>query len=264
MSRVAFFHWNAKEAEQRAEPLRRAGHQVEVHWEQGGEGVRSVRDDPPQAVVIDLSRLPSHGSHAATTLRQYQATRHVPIIFVPGDPAKTAHVRKLLPDAEYVPWGRIREALSAAIAKQPPPPPRQHAAPVATAGYSKTPLPKKLTIKNDTTVALLGAPAGFDKTLGELPEGVRVKKQARGAADVVILFSKNKADLDRRFAAAKKTMGEGKLWIAWPKKASGVTTDLDGGIVRSTGLGSGLVDFKVCAIDATWSGLLFSRRRAKS
>ena len=130
------------------------------------------------------------------------------------------------------------------------------------AGYSGVPLIKKLGIKPGTVLALLGAPPRFDKTLGKLPDDVRVKRQARGTADVIILFVRSLADLKRRFpASAKALVTGGRLWIAWPKKASGVTTDLTQNVVRAYGLASGMVDYKISAIDETWSGLCFTQRR---
>ncbi|HEX9730370.1 MAG TPA: DUF3052 domain-containing protein [Thermoanaerobaculia bacterium] len=118
-------------------------------------------------------------------------------------------------------------------------------------------------IKSGETVTLLGAPDDFDATLGELPNDVRVKRQARGAADRVLLFARSLAELRRRFAAAERLLGErGALWICWPKKASGVATDIAEPDVRAFGLAAGWVDYKVCAVDATWSGLLFARRKA--
>ena len=134
-----------------------------------------------------------------------------------------------------------------------------------TAGYSGTPLPKKLGIKPGSVVALLGAPAGFAKhTLGPLPEGASLRSDARAHYNVGLLFASSKAELTRRFRAARKAMGEPcALWLAWPKQASGVATDLDENRVRELGLLAGLVDYKVAAIDATWSGLCFARRRKR-
>ncbi|MHC4165269.1 MAG: response regulator [Planctomycetota bacterium] len=258
MSRIALFHWNAEEARERAARLRASGHRVKAYSEEGGEGARALRSNPPDIVVIDLNRLPSHGGHVATFLRQAKTTRHVPIVFVEGDPQKTARVRKLLPDAVYTPWSRVRSAVREALRRKPERP----VVPDTMAGYSGTPLPRKLGIRAGYTVALLGAPNGFERTVGTLPERVSFKRQARGQADLAILFAKSRADLERRFPAAKRVMGQvGKLWIAWPKKTSGVKSDLGEADVRAKGLKSGLVDFKICAIDATWSGLLFSRRR---
>jgi tetrahydromethanopterin S-methyltransferase subunit B len=127
-------------------------------------------------------------------------------------------------------------------------------------GYSGTPLPKKLGIKPAHRVALLGAPASFARALGTLPEGTALvdAKKHRGPFDVVVAFAKDKAELERLLPAlAKKLDPSGALWAAWPKQASGVLTDLTEGVVQKIGLGIGLVDNKVCAIDATWSGLRF-------
>ena len=130
------------------------------------------------------------------------------------------------------------------------------------AGYSGTPLPKKLGLKEGHTLLLDGAPDGFDATLGELPSGVVHVGGADGAVDVIVAFTKARADLERRFAALKAALAfDGGLWIGWPKRASGVTTDVTEDVVRAIGLAHGLVDNKVCAIDETWSGLRFVYRR---
>jgi hypothetical protein len=130
-----------------------------------------------------------------------------------------------------------------------------------TAGYSGTPLPRKLGIRGGHRVLLAGAPADFD--LGDLAaldlHGVDVQRRASAAPyDVIVAFTPDRRTLDRRFAAlARRLVSNGGLWIAWPKRSSGVPTDLDENVVREVGLAAGLVDNKVCAIDATWSGLRF-------
>lgn len=124
------------------------------------------------------------------------------------------------------------------------------------AGYSGTPLPKKLGIKPDATVVLIAEPAGFAATLGELPGGVRVKSRLAGSADVVVAFFESRAGLERRLEALGKAIyPDGGLWIAWPKRSSGVETDITEDVVRELALAGGLVDNKVCAIDDVWSGL---------
>lgn len=132
-----------------------------------------------------------------------------------------------------------------------------------TSGYSGTPLPKKLGIKEGHTVAFVGSPEGFRSMLGDLPAGVRVKAQARGPLDVVVLFATRRADLERRFPRVARALDPaGGLWVAWPKKSSGEATDLTFESVQAIGLDEGLVDNKVAAIDQTWSGLRFVYRRA--
>jgi hypothetical protein len=131
------------------------------------------------------------------------------------------------------------------------------------AGYSGTPLPTKLGIKAGARVALIGAPDGFARTLGELPDAVTVRRQVRGPVDVAVAFFVRRAALVKRLPALRDALDPaGGLWIAWPKRASGMQTDLEEGRVRDLGLDAGLVDNKVCAIDETWSGLRFVYRLA--
>ncbi|MBO0860715.1 MAG: DUF3052 domain-containing protein [Chloracidobacterium sp.] len=134
------------------------------------------------------------------------------------------------------------------------------------AGYSGTPLSKKLGVNPNSTVALIGAPNDFEKTLGALPEGVKLKKRADRACDLIIWFVRTRAELYDRIKEMSQLTGAAGvagLWIAWPKRASGVASDMTENVARETGLASGLVDYKICAIDATWSGLKFARRKTK-
>ncbi len=133
--------------------------------------------------------------------------------------------------------------------------------PQPAAGYSGTPLPRKLGIKPGHRLGLIGAPADFEATLGELPEDVVVRRRVQGPLDVVVAFFVERRALERRLDALKATLDPaGGLWIAWPKRASGVATDIDERVVRELGLAAELVDNKVCAIDAVWSGLRFVYR----
>jgi hypothetical protein len=136
---------------------------------------------------------------------------------------------------------------------------------VADSGYSGTPLPKKLGIKAGNRVLLDSAPDRFEvDTLGELPDDVVVHRRAgKGAYDVVVVF---RTDASTYLTHLERDIGrittDGRLWVAWPKKASGVRTDMSDKVVRTEGLAAGVVDTKVCAIDETWSGLMFVRRVA--
>lgn len=128
-------------------------------------------------------------------------------------------------------------------------------------GYSGTPLPKKLGIREGSRVAVVSAPQGFARALAPLPDGVQLREGARGRCDVVLFFVTRRAELARRFPSFVRALDtDGGLWVAWPKKTSGVATDLAFDTVQEIGLHAGLVDNKVCAIDATWSGLRFVRR----
>jgi len=259
MKQVCLIHWKEAEAEKRKGQLKAAGY--EVLCEPFSPALlRKLRNDPPIAVVIDLTRAPSQGRDVGIALRNYKATRHIPLVFAEGDPAKVASIKKLLPDAAFSSWSRIRSALRKAIAAPPKSPPAQ---PSMLAGYSGTPLPKKLGIKLDSVVVLAGAPADFEETLGVVPDGVTFRRQVRGKSDLIIWFARTCRDLEGRIERFAAMTGKGGMWIAWPKHASGVKTDLTQAIVRKTGLANGLVDYKICAIDETWSGLKFARRKGK-
>lgn len=126
------------------------------------------------------------------------------------------------------------------------------------AGYSATPLAKKLGIKEGSRVALVEAPEGFRSGLVPLPEGVRFVPPEMGGLAVIVYFTTRQVDLLARFPAlAPSLQPAGGLWVAWPKKASKVATDLSEGLVREIGLSFGLVDNKVCAVTEVWSGLRF-------
>lgn len=125
------------------------------------------------------------------------------------------------------------------------------------AGPSSTPLAKKLGIAEGASVAIVSAPDGFSKGLA-LPDGVRVRTAARGRVDVLVFFATRRGELVRRFPAMKRAIDvDGGLWIAWPKRTSGVATDLSEHPIREIGLANGLLDTKACTIDETWSGLRF-------
>jgi len=261
VTRVLVVHWNETECCERVERVRGHGHEVRRHWRQdsGGTLTRMLAKNPPDAVIIDLGRLPSHGRAVAAWMRQRRATRTIPIVFVPGDVEKTRRLREAFPDAAYSPWARIKAAVRKAIAN----PPKDPVVPEA-ADYSGTPLPKKLGCKPGMRVGLVRAPKGFKDTLGDLPEGARIINRLSGELGVIVLFCRALTELRADWKAAVAGLADhGSLWVAWPKKASGMLTDLDSGIVRAFGLDQGLVDTKVCAIDDVWSGLRFSRRRAK-
>ena len=130
------------------------------------------------------------------------------------------------------------------------------------AGYSGTPLPRKLGIKPGTALAIENAPPGFDATLGELPDGVRHAAEGESGVDVLVAFHVSRQALESTFVSqAHRIVPNGGYWIAWPKRSSGVPTDITEDVLREVLLPTGLVDNKVCAIDDTWSGLRFVVRK---
>lgn len=126
------------------------------------------------------------------------------------------------------------------------------------AGYSKTPLDRKLGLEPNARFGVINAPAHFAQLLGELPSGVTLRDASRGNSplDVIVCFVSSLSELKRMLPRARKRLDpSGGLWMCWPKKASGIITDVSENAVRALGLASSLVDNKVCAIDEVWSGL---------
>lgn len=260
MDRVQLIHWNADEAAERAEHLRALGYAVDYELMGGPAFLRELGNNPPVAIVIDLSRLPSQGRDMALLLRKRKATRHVPLVFVGGNPAKVARIKGLLPDAVYTSWGRIGNSLQEAITNPPSDPvvPRSQ-----FEAYAGKPLSEKLGIKANSVVGLVHAPEGFAGILGELPAGAQLHQPAHEECDLTIWFTRSLGELERGMAQMAALAEGGSLWIAWPKRASAKASDLTQQQVREAGLAAGLVDYKICSIDKTWSGLLFTQRKSK-
>jgi hypothetical protein len=188
-------------------------------------------------------------------LRTYKDTRQTPLIFVDGDPEKVARIKTVLPDATYTTWGRLKTALPRALT-------RKIAAPVVPPSsiYSGKPVVEKLGVKSGMRVAVLGGPGGFVESLSDVPPDVIFSAKAQAGADLFLVFVRSRRELETQLVAvARVTIGQ-TAWFAWPKQASGLKTDLNGNIVRESGLATGWVDFKICSIDDTWSGLAFKRR----
>lgn len=123
-------------------------------------------------------------------------------------------------------------------------------------GYAGTPTAKKLGIKAGVDVIVLGAPSDYAALVDGLPEGFACRTTLRGSADLVHVFVTKAAVLERRIAELRNTVApDGAIWVSWPKKASKVPTDVTEDVIRRVALANGLVDVKVCAVDATWSGL---------
>jgi hypothetical protein len=130
-----------------------------------------------------------------------------------------------------------------------------------SAGYSRRPLVAKLGIKPGTRIAIVNAPRGYRATLGKLPPGVTIAAAARGSLPFIQFFTTSRRTLEARFAGLARALApDGALWVSWPKRASGVATDVTEDVVRAVALPRGLVDVKVCAVDEVWSGLKLVRR----
>ena len=254
---VKLIHWKSEEIDERTTILEAAGYDVDSNLPGGSQFFRQLGEKPPSAIVIDLSRLPSQGRDFALLIRKRKTSRHIPLVFVGGAPQKVDPIKQLIPDASYTSWDEIDLTLEQAIAN-PPAEPVVHES--TFAGYAGKPLPDKLGIKAGMTIVLVHPPQEFAETLGKLPDGTQVQNTRMGGIDLTIWFCRSTSDLNSNLEHIVAQAKSGPVWIAWPKKKSGVRSDLTQQFVRQTGLDNNLVDYKICSIDETWSGLLFKYR----
>jgi CheY-like chemotaxis protein len=261
MANIRLIHWNATEAARQIEFLRAAGHSVAYDENINPAMGRRIRETQPDAVVIDLSRLPSHGREVAVYLRGQKSTRDLPLVFVGGAEDKVAAIRGLLPDATYTTAGKLKSAIRSAIKNRPATP---VVPPQMMERYALRTSAQKLGVKPETAVAVFDAPRGYAQILGPLPAGAMLVEEPPDPCAVTIWFAHDPetflAALPRMQRIASKT----KLWVAWKKKSAAPTSRLSDEFVRNSAIAAGLVDYKVCAIDATWSGLALAAKRDRT
>ena len=258
LKQVQLIHWNAEEANQLSSLLESEGYVVDYE-PFAPRALKKLRNNLPAAVVIDLSRLPSQGRDIAINIRHAKATRNIPIVFVGGDQQKVNQVKIHIPDALYTDYDHVNIVIKEAIAH----PLKVTAIPKSIfEPYRHVPLAKKLGIKPNTKLVLIDPPKDFTKALGELPRTVTIQKQVSDQSDLVILFAEKEKDLQNSLdKIIDKLQPNAKLWIAWQKKSSEPHASVTQTTVRKAGLALGLVDYKISSFDATWTGLLFTRRK---
>jgi hypothetical protein len=254
---VRLIHWNRSESKRLSELIDQKKYMVNNLPISPAE--LKEQDKLPSVFIIDLSRIPSQGRDFGIFIRKNLSTRNIPIIYLEGDLEKVAKTKEILPDAYYSNWKNVNTAISKSLNKKIEKPVVPDS---VFAGYEGVPLYKKLGIKPNSKVALINPPGNIRQILKEIPEGVSVKEKI-DQADLIIWFVVSIKELNNKINKIKPKVGKNSIWIAYPKKSSGVKSDLSQTIVRNSGLSSGLVDYKVCSIDETWSGLKFSVRKVK-
>ncbi len=253
MPRVRLLHWNAKEASLTKGVLRKAGFQVEYDEKFDSKLMRKWREDPPAAFVIDLSRLPSHGREIAIALRQSPKTRQVPIVFCDGASEKVKLIRDVLPDAAYCTTEELIETLKSVR------PAQTCIKPLGMMNrYGSRTTAQKLGITEGSTVALIDPVRDVRTILGELPGRVEFVEQG-GAVTLCFVHGADGVRAD--ISSVRTLVAKTKLWILWRKKSAPGHDGVTEGLIRETGIDLGLVDYKICSIDETWSGMLFARRK---
>jgi len=257
MDYVKLIHWKAEEIPERAAILQSAGFHVDADIDAGSQILRTLTKDPPKAIIIDLSRLPSQGRDFALMIRKRKGTRLIPLVFVGGEQGKVEKIKDLLPDAEYTTWEKVVSTLASTVL-HPRKNPVVHES--TFAGYAGKPLVVKLGIKPGMQVALINSPPGFAQELGQLPEGVQIVTETSARSNLAIWFCVSVEDLINQVESIVSQSHVSPVWISWPKQTSALASDLTQQVVRQTGLQHGLVDYKISAFDDTWSGLLFKYR----
>ena len=243
MPQVLLVHWNEAEAVERAKLLMQSGVSVAATVSSGGEVMKTLKKSPGiDAFVISLERIPSHGREVGKFLREVKSTRHLPLIYIEGPiPEKNEKVRQLLPDAIYTSWKDLAAVLENVKPLDNP----------IVPGWtinSEKPLIQKLGIRAAMKVGLHGAPEEFEELLGEIPDSVRFLE--RGKADLYFWFVRSVEELLREIPYMSVRC---PLWICWPKGMGGLKQPL----IRKTAKEVGLVDYKICSISQTWSGMIF-------
>jgi hypothetical protein len=257
MKGIRLVAWKGEEGRARLRFLEDLGHQARFEEMDPGRLLKELKKNPPEAVIIDLSRSPAHGRDLGIAIRVQASTRKIPLLFAGGAPEKVSALQNILPDAIFTEWEAVAEALGRAQKEHPRDP---VVPPSMLAGYSGTPLPKKLGIKAHHRVLLARAPEDFEAALGPLPEGVRLVRRYGSRIDLILWFVRSRRELEGGIGRWSRRVGKPGIWILWPKKSSGVPSDLKQTVVRRVGLDRGLVDYKIAAIDQTWSGLKFALR----
>jgi CheY-like chemotaxis protein len=245
--RVVVVHYEAAEAAALADRLRRDGIAAEPYTALGTRGFGELAAAPPDAILIDLMRMPSYGRAMGGMLRRTNRTRAIPIVFLEGDQEKTARVRELLPDAGFASLQRLAPALKRAVRSAP-------AKPIVPESR-EVPAGEKLRIPEGATVSLIGAPEGFEAALG----GAKVSRSRDG--QIVLLFARTAAAIGRELPALAKILPGRRLWVLWPKRTSRAAGDLSLPRIHDACAPLGLVAYKTCSVDATWSAAAVSRRR---
>jgi CheY-like chemotaxis protein len=252
---VRVIHWRAAEAVQLLDVCRSGGNEVEYLERDGGAICRAIRTKPPDVIVIDLSRLPSHGREVAVWLRNTKPTRTIPIVFVGGEPPKVAAVRALLPDAAYCELSNVavtvKKVAKASGRREPVTPPT-----MMERGREKA-AAEKLGIVSGSAVAVIEPPRDFPGLLGVVPESVEFLEEG---APITLWFVHDRGNLLASLRQMRTTAARSKLWLLWRKGASGDA--LTQNVLRETTRQVGLVDYKICAVDSRWSAMLFARAKA--
>jgi hypothetical protein len=255
MARVFVLHTKEDEAQPLLRAIKAAGHQVEYQAKASGDTVRRIRQSPPEALVIDLSRAPSHGLNYAMYFRRAKATRHIPFVFLDGEAEKVEKVKKFFPDSVYTTQSKAPAAVKKALAS----PQRS----VVEGGYMEQwahrSTAEKLGIKEGSRVAVFDPPRDYLRVFGKVPADVTFEEDPVDVLPLSIWFVRDPDVYASGLRQRRSLAGRTKLWVAWPKGQRGGITQF---VVRDAALAVGLVDYKICSVNEAWSAMAFALKKS--
>ena len=257
---VRLICWNEELARQRVESLAGCGFEIDASRLHPSGMIGQFKKLAPAAVLIDLDRMPSHGHAVAVVLRSSPSTRHIPVVFAGGAPEKLPRIRRELPDAVFTEWKKaaaiVKKAAAHPLVNPAKPVPHMQR-------YEGAPLVTKLGLKPKMKIALVAAPEGFEELVGDWPEDIQISRRFTGGAELAIWFVRSA----REMAAVADHLGlylqkGAGAWICYPKQSGRFKVDFKMTDLRAACLDAGLVDYKICAVDADWTALKFARKKS--
>ena len=250
--RVRVIHWKPEESGPLIARCEAAGFAVEYAPERFPEIARAIRQSPPDVIVIDLSRLPSHGRECAVALRTTKYSREIPLILAGGEATKVDAIRKLLPDVVFISYDGVCDAIRSARKVTNPVTPT----PIMER-YGNRTVAQKLGAKEGTAIAVIDAPRDYADVIGPLPEGAALLEEPETIEPITLWFIRDERTYQDVLPKMRKLAARTKLWVAWRKGSKQFTGDM----VRIQAINAGLVDYKICALGQSWSGMAFAAKK---
>jgi CheY-like chemotaxis protein len=250
---ISLTHWKAGEAKPLIALLEQAGYTVHYAGDRKPMRMTELRKLNPVAAVVDLSRMPSYGKYWAAEVRA-SSLKHLPILFVDGDAEKVAQVKAALPDATFTSRDKLVDALKRAKPVSNPVAPSRMMASTRSVAL-------KMGIKPGQPVAVFNAPPGYPKIIGVLPEGAKFEEEPKEPAPVAVWFVRELDAYLSGLREMRKLAAQSRLWVLYPKQKKGKRSGITQFDLRESAIQAGLVDFKICSVDETWTGMAFAVKK---
>ncbi len=248
---VGLVHWKQAEAKPLIALLEKAGYEVHYGGEQKPIRASQLKKFDAAAAVIDLTRMPSYGKYWAAELRA-TSLKHLPIVFVDGDPERVERVKAALPDAAYTTRDKLARVLKALKPVANPVQPSRMMASTRTNAM-------KMGVKTGDRVAVYDAPRDYARAIGELPEGASFVEQ--GTAPVTLWFVRDTAAYRERLCEMRGLAAKSRLWVLYPKQKKGKSSAITQFDIREAAIAVGLVDYKICSVDEIWTGIALAVKK---